>query len=215
MMHSWVLVPQGAEYQAVARSLSKLPGDRPLTLAAIPVGRAAVTQWLAQQAIQHPDPIEHIILCGLCGSLRSTIPVGQAVTYTHCQDEAGQQWICEPIAHPAVIPVQGLSSDRLVHLAAEKQKLAQTYNVDVVEMEAAAVLTYAHSQGIPVSILRVVSDDAHYDLPDLTTAIDAAGNLQPMPLALEMIRHPIAALRLIRGSLQGLARLEQVTRQIF
>jgi hypothetical protein len=48
-------------------------------------------------------------------------------------------------------------------------------------------------------MLRVVSDDSKHDIPNLTSAINSDGSLQPLPLAITMIRQPIAATRLIRG----------------
>jgi hypothetical protein len=63
-------------------------------------------------------------------------------------------------------------------------------------------------------MLRVVSDNAQHDLPNLANAIDQNGALQPLPLAWSMVKQPIAAMRLIRGSLQGLKRLQAVAERI-
>jgi nucleoside phosphorylase len=217
MANVLVLVPRGAEYQAVNRAIAAIPGDRSMSVLAIPVGRSAVGQWLAQQEREKAwaaQPPTKILVFGLCGSLRDSLGIGQAVTYHTCHDDRGETWSCLPILHPEVVSVCGFSSDRIVHLATDKKTIAQTSGADVVDMEAAAILTYAARHRIPVSILRVISDDVHHDLPDLGAAIDASGHLQPLPLAVGLIKQPIAALRLIRGSLQSLAKLEQIAHQI-
>ncbi|MBV9388464.1 MAG: hypothetical protein JOZ78_18730 [Chroococcidiopsidaceae cyanobacterium CP_BM_ER_R8_30] len=64
-------------------------------------------------------------------------------------------------------------------------------------------------------MVRVVSDSCHHNIPDLTSAISPSGSLQPLPLALRLIRQPIAGTRLIRGALRGLQVLQQVTTYLF
>jgi hypothetical protein len=63
--------------------------------------------------------------------------------------------------------------------------------------------------------LRIVSDDRCGDLPDLNQAIDSQGNLQTLPMAIALIKQPMAAIRLIKGSLTGLKALEQITVKLF
>ncbi|MEY2859383.1 MAG: hypothetical protein RLZZ74_3696, partial [Cyanobacteriota bacterium] len=46
-------------------------------------------------------------------------------------------------------------------------------------------------------------------------SIDSQGNLQTLPLAIALIKQPIAAIRLIRGSLTGLRALEAITAKLF
>jgi hypothetical protein len=60
-------------------------------------------------------------------------------------------------------------------------------------------------------MLRVVSDGCDHDIPNLNSGLSSDGSLQPLALAVAMLKQPIAATRLIRGSLQALKVLEQVT----
>jgi hypothetical protein len=62
-------------------------------------------------------------------------------------------------------------------------------------------------------MLRVVSDDVRFDLPDLSDAIQD-GKVQAGRMAQAMIKSPIAAGRLIRGSLTGLNRLRQLAAEL-
>jgi len=111
--------------------------------------------------------------------------------------------------------VKGVTCDRLVNIAAEKRQLAEKYGASVVEMEGYGVLEYAQEHEIACAIVRVISDDCFHDLPDANGAISPEGTLRSLPLAWRMMRQPLAALRLMRGSLQGLKVLEQVTAQLF
>ncbi|MFN6537867.1 MAG: phosphorylase [Nostoc sp. EkiNYC01] len=117
--------------------------------------------------------------------------------------------------HSPVNLVKGLTSDRVIWSAAEKRGLGETLAVDVVDMEGFTALEFFNAAGVPVAMLRVVSDNCQHDIPDLTGAIDSDGSLRPLALAMAMIRQPVAATRLIRGSLIGLKVLEQVTNQLF
>lgn len=213
-----ILVPQGAEYQAIDRGLQAVPHAAPV---AIPVGPVAVTaymqEWLQTRPLDTP-----VVVMGLCGSLRSNLTVGMPVLYRACiEDSPAEQLDCsafltaELAEHlPSVSRVTALTCDRIIHRATDKQALAQTYRADVVDMEGFAILAALQQHSIPVAMLRVVSDDCHHDLPDLSAAISPDGQLQPLPTALGMIRQPQAAIRLIRGSLKGLQVLEQLTRTL-
>ena len=79
-------------------------------------------------------------------------------------------------------------------------------------MEGSAILEVLNLTGCPIAMLRVVSDDLDHDLPDLSAALSPDGSLRPLPLAIGMMRHPIAALNLIRGSLKGLQTMQTAAR---
>jgi hypothetical protein len=68
---------------------------------------------------------------------------------------------------------------------------------------------------LEIAILRVVSDDADHDIPDITSAINADGSLKPLQLAWELMRQPQSGTRLITGSLQGLKTLTKITQLLF
>jgi Phosphorylase superfamily len=212
-----ILVPQGAEFQAVKRGIGNSPV---VVLRAIPVGIQPVSDWLRRWQEQAEFQEEArwsvtgrrpsgFLLMGLCGSLTPDLGVGSAVLYESCMDlqQAGLPCAVHPrVANLGLVRVRGVTADRVISSAAEKRRIAN--GAAVVDMEGIAVLRFCQPLGIPVTMLRVVSDGATQDLPRLEGAIDAAGNLQPLPLALGMLREPIAALRLIRGSLQGLQQLQ-------
>jgi Phosphorylase superfamily len=227
-----IFVPQGAEYQAVCRGLSHITGTKP-TVIPIPVGIKPLTTYLHKlQAdklfLNYPQA--RVLLMGLCGSLSPSYPVGKIVLYDKCVYH-GKVQECDTYGNPwgertftaqlysqlslHLSLVKGLTSDRVICSAAEKRQLGETLGADVVDMEGFAALEFFHSLGLPVAILRVVSDDCQHDIPDLTSAIAPDGSLRPLPLAITLLRQPIAATHLIRGSLQGLKVLKQVTALLF
>jgi Phosphorylase superfamily len=218
-MSTLILVPQGAEYQAVCRGLSRVTSSPPQVLA-IPMGIEPVRQYL--QKLTHFS--EHrILMMGLCGSLSKKYQVGDIVLYQNCLYQGNLQegnnsftaYIHNQLRDHVSL-VKGLTSDRLICTAVEKQKLHQQYNTDVVDMEGHPFLEFFQQfPKVEVAILRVVSDDADHDIPDITSAINADGSLKPLQLAWELIRQPKSGTRLITGSLQGLKTLTKITQLLF
>lgn len=218
-----VLVPQGTEYQAVRRGLRRIapqPRVFPIPVGPEPLARF-LTRWRKSNHRQ-----QSVIVMGLCGSLTPRYRVGDVVIYHSClyktsmADKLLQNCDFELTHRMAKIlghaaQVRALTSDRLVHLAAQKQQLGEEYGAEVVDMEGFVALKLLTDAGVAVGMVRVVSDDWNHDLPDLNRAIGSEGKLQAFPLAVGLLRQPVAAARLIRGSLQGLQRLQHVTTQLF
>ncbi|HEY9894535.1 MAG TPA: phosphorylase [Candidatus Sericytochromatia bacterium] len=216
-----ILVPQGTEYQAVCRGIRRAAAT---TVLPIPIGSAPLRQYLHdQQKAGRIVAGQQLLVMGLCGGLIPRHAIADVVLYRECVDRthpasvlpcdtALTDWLHTKLTAPAL--VRALTSDRLVSSAQEKHELAQDYAADVVDMEGFAALDSLCQLGATVAMLRVISDNAQHDLPNLANAIDQDGALQPLPLAWGMVKQPIAAMRLIRGSLQGLKRLQAVAERI-
>ena len=217
-----ILVPQGAEYKAVCRGLSGVTGSIP-TVVAIPVGMKPLLKYLQQG--QFLAAKSRVLIMGICGSLSDRYTVGDIVLYQDCIYQ-GKHLECDrnltaqlhsqlPTPNSPLNLVKSLTSDRLISSAAEKRHLGETLAADVVDMEGFTALEFFNAARVAVAMLRVVSDDCQHNIPDLTPAINSDGSLKPFPLAIAMLRQPVAATRLIRGSLTALKVLEQVTNLLF
>ncbi|MBK1986363.1 phosphorylase [Sphaerospermopsis aphanizomenoides BCCUSP55] len=214
-MINTILVPQGAEYQAVCRGLSRATGIQPQVIA-VPIGMQPLHQFLKKNCQHFHQPNQRVLLMGLCGSLNQRYRVGDIVLYQDCVYHSHRHNcdsnLTTDIYHhigEQVSLVKGLTSDRIISLAKEKRNFHEQSGADVVDMEGFTALEF-FQHGVSIAMLRVVSDDALHDIPDLTTAINADGSLSALPLTLALLRQPLAATRLIRGSLQGLKVLERV-----
>ncbi|WGV28571.1 phosphorylase [Halotia branconii] len=219
-----ILVPQGAEYKAVCRGLSRVSGTTP-TVMPIPVGIKPLTQYLQQlpeDKNSWNQPQSQVLVMGICGSLSQRHSVGDIVLYQDCVYQ-GKLQECDRTftaqlqsALPDKVSlVKSLTSDRVVWSAAQKCHLGKTSKADVVDMEGFAALEFFKNTQVAVAMLRVVSDDCHHDIPDLTSAINSDGSLNPLLLAIKLLKQPLAATRLIKGSLKALKVLEQVTISLF
>lgn len=220
-----ILVPQGPEYRAVCQGVSRAVAP-PLVLP-MPVGPAPLNRYLtAPTAALTGFHQPRVLLMGLCGSLISHYGVGQVVLYRGCvsrTNRSRQLLPCDPeltmmLQQRLLLPtpqVRALTSDRLVWAAAEKQQLHRQYQAEVVDMEGYAALEVLSPAKVPVAMVRAISDNWDHDLPDLNPALDPNGSLQPFPLAIGLLRQPLAAARLIRGSLRGLQALRNVAANLF
>lgn len=190
----------------------------------LPIGIEPVTQFLKnwQQSPSFAAARQSgILVMGLCGSLKAQLRIGDRVLYKSCLDGSGV-WECDRVLTTQIqqrlqeeIPlVQAFTSDRILSSAHEKQQLGQFHQADVVDMEGSAILTTLAQAGCAIAMLRVVSDDTDHDLPDLSVAISPEGRIRSLPLAIAMMHQPIAALRLIRGSLKGLQTLQAIAARL-
>lgn len=220
-MGVFVFVPQGAEYKAVCNGLKLLSKTVPQVIS-IPVGGKAVTKYL-QQWYKSVNLLKDSQACalvmGLCGSLTPDYDVGDIVLYEACvyQDKILQcdnDFTNQLELHlkQKVSRVKALTSDSVVFSKDEKILLSK--GAEVVDMEGFSALEFLSSVGFKVGMLRVVSDGCKHDLPNLNSAFSPEGALLPLPLALGMLRQPIAACRLIYGSLRGLKVLEDAARNL-
>lgn len=220
-----ILVPQGAEYKAVCRGLSRVNTTKPLVIQ-IPVGPKSLASYLdklKQEGHLLGNQPSRVLLMGLCGSLSPQHAIGDIVLYQECVEELlmSTQRCDRPLTNliqqqlnQSVSLVRALTSDRLIWDATQKRELGKIHAASVVDMEGSAALEALSLSGSAVAMIRVVSDDCHHNLPDLTLAL-SDGSLQAFPLFWRLLRQPLAAARLIRGGLRGLQVLQRVTTCLF
>lgn len=221
-----ILVPQGQEYQAVCRGMEGT--SRSLPIFAIPVGTRPSIDYLTKLFLEPPGkPLSNFLVCGLCGSLSERYNVGDVLIYRNYTynlesdltlelncDEIYIEYLQSKIKQKTFL-VRGLTSDRVVCRSSEKLSLARKYQVEAIDMEGFVVQKTLQELGnARLATIRIVSDDSMHDIPDLSRAI-SGGKILPIPLAIAMLRQPIAATRLISGSLRGLKVLETVIRELF
>lgn len=216
-----ILVPAGAECQAVVRGLKTVPQAPPVV--AIPAGPAAFRAFLETWEDRSRFQDQEILLIGLGGSLSPQHSVGDGILLEQVWDAAGgygakgyqcDRALTDELAQRLRVPVEtGVTCDRVITTVKEKRRLGDRYQADVVDMESAVLL--ATLPQTKVAILRVISDDCSHDLPDISGAIAPDGKLRADTLARSFLKRPVAALKFISGSLQALKSLEQITLTLF
>ena len=213
-----ILVPAGAESRAVNRALKQIQ-NRPRVVT-IPAGPQAVERFL--QAWPDPQLFSSggLLLIGLGGSLSPQFDVGDGILVEQIVEaDSSTIYQCDrsltaQLAKQLGIPIgTGVTCDRVITTAAAKRQLRDRHNADVVDMEGTALLK--ELPDCPIAVLRIISDNCRDDLPDISGAIGADGSIQVSSLTANLLRRPLAAIRLIRGSLKGLKTLETLTRALW
>ena len=210
-----IVVPQGAEYQAVCRGLQWAVK---IKVIAIPIGTRNVRQITDSRQL---DNSQRVLIMGLCGSLDRHYKVGDEVLVQSCQDFAGnrvdldRELTAQIQAKLSVDLVAGLTSDRVICRTEEKLQLSQKYPASVVDMEGYGYVNQLQQRRISVAMLRVVSDDLGGNIPDFSSAIDRDGNLRMISIAIAFGQQPVAAMRLTKGSSTGLKALRQIATKLF
>ena len=178
-------------------------------------------------------PPATVLLLGLCGSLTPDLAVGDIVLYDGCVRAIANS---SPTNDSPLIPlrsspdrlrvchqlqgcaqrVRGMSCDRILCTAREKQQLGQQIQRSSRGYGRLCWFcnTSTHWTSPPPSS-ALSADDCNQDLPDLSAAFSSSGELQLFPLVRAMARQPQAALQLIRSSLQALAQLKGLTATLF
>ncbi|MEM9219465.1 MAG: hypothetical protein AAGD25_34670 [Cyanobacteria bacterium P01_F01_bin.150] len=132
-------------------------------------------------------------------------------SFTRALQETLINGLAEAPAPPKIIVSHGVTSNRIIITAQEKQRLGHIYDADVVDMEGVHICDFFHQKGARVGIVRAISDGCATDIPDLNVALDEAGNLNFKAMIWQFLRRPKAAANLIQGSLKGLKCLELIS----
>jgi hypothetical protein len=207
MARTTILVPQGAEADAVRRAQ---PFAR---IVELPPGAAAV------RALPELEPSESVVVLGLCGGLWR-LRRGEVAIYGRVVDAGGSHELDPGFvdeltgALPHAVVANACTTRRVITTVEARTALAQRFNADVVDMEGTHLAAALAERGARFAMVRVVSDDASRDLPPIDDAIDAQGRLQAMPVALAFARAPLAAFAFVRDVRSSLGVLTETARAI-
>jgi adenosylhomocysteine nucleosidase len=149
---------------------------------------------------------DRVISCGFAGGLRPDLRPGDLVA-------DGSDW---PDALPLPRNVnlgRFYGATRVATTRAEKNHLHALTNADAVEMESSVLRDLCRARGIPILILRAISDSAEEDLPiDFNPLIRPDGSLNWLKLMRTVVGQPgriPALLRLQRRSHQAAGALAE------
>jgi len=156
-------------------------------------------------------PLSSIFSVGYAGALRSGMAIDTVYwPATVIDAQTGERFECKGSDGTLV------TSDHVVH-ATEKRELAERWNADLVDMEAAAVARLAQTRNLPFRTLRVISDEAGDKLPDLGRFADELGGFREVAFAVYLGLHPWlipAAVRMGKRATQGSRMMAETLRPI-
>ena len=144
-----------------------------------------------------------LISAGFAGALAPNLQRNQVVVPTHVHNDSGATIALD--ARPATaaiaeaIPARLLTIDRLVRTASEKAELGQQTQTELVDMETFAVARLAAERAVPLLAIRVISDDAHTDLPpELLTLVGPTGSYRVGAALGAIMKRPAALATMLK-----------------
>jgi nucleoside phosphorylase len=173
----------------------------------------------AETALAGP-PMRRALVVGLCGFLVPEFGVGDVAIYGSLRAERGSLEIDPELvlelaaALPSAHSVRGVESAVIVTSPRAKTDLAQRFGAQAVDMESFTLVERLKLGGVSAAVVRIGSDASGDELPDLSAALDAQGNLHPLSTARALLRRPAAGLRLARNGLRALAVLGRTVEQL-
>jgi adenosylhomocysteine nucleosidase len=177
-------------------------------------------QALSPDCLEGPAP-DVALVSGLAGSLVPSTGGADIVVYQNCLSDQDSD---RSISCPAQLvesvtrtlasnslqsrKVTGVSSAGIVQHDEERRRLADT-GASVVDMESFEIAECCASAGVPVAVLRAISDGPGARMPDLNRALGSNGRFDRWALASVLAASPLATVRLFRASRRAIAALEQ------
>lgn len=143
-----------------------------------------------QRAIDAFQPRQALLL-GFSGGLSPTLTAGDLVCPDRVVSEKGEELSSQSIDLENGIVGPILSCHHVISSPEEKRRLFERFGALCVDMESFAVLQACQQGGIPLAIVRAVSDAADQALAEeIAHLVSESGDLRLMQLARLLIRHP-------------------------
>ena len=124
-------------------------------------GMGPARATLAVQAAMSIKPITALLSVGLAGACDPSLHVGDIVRAGVVVDTQSGERFSNPEFEQVLVSTPAIAS---VH---EKQRLYASYRASAVDMEAATVARIAQAHNLPFQAIKVISDEATFELKEL------------------------------------------------
>lgn len=139
-----------------------------------------------EKAYKQGPPPQLVVTCGFAGGLNPKIE-SSAIVF----DADHSSGLEEKLIKAGGQSARFFCATRVAITAEEKHRLWLNTGMDAVEMESEAVRDFCIDMAIPSATIRVISDNAHEDLPlDFNVLMNAEKRLNYGRLGLTLIRSP-------------------------
>jgi hypothetical protein len=162
---------------------------------------------------------EAALVIGLCGGLSASLVEGTIVSYTDCLSTETDRVPLSCSAslvdqQVALLISRGMPCERAVGITSprvgtpiqEKLTLVKA-GASVVDMESYEIIAAATRAGVPITVLRVVSDPLDQPMPDFNQALKPDGDFDGWKALRVALGSPLLTAKLIAANRRAMQRL--------
>jgi len=139
---------------------------------------------LAVQAAMSLKPVTTLLSVGLAGACDPTLKVGDIVRAGTVVDTRSGERFSDPKFKDVLVSSTSIASVK------EKLRLHDSYGASAVDMEAAAVARIAQAHGIRFHAIKVISDDATFELQELARFATEDGQFREAAFGIHAVLRP-------------------------
>lgn len=181
----------------------------------------------AKKILKHSTS-QFVLVSGFAGALSTQCQVGDVVFYRQCGFLRDSQELvgCDrsmikrlreqfQVSSFTVHEGLGLTSSSMFCRSSEKLENGKKHNALAVDMESFQIIREANQAGRQVAVLRIISDDALHNLPDLNAALSTQTQVNYFRMLLSLSAHPVLSARFLFNLKKSVSYLKQATRLAF
>ena len=147
-------------------------------------GMGPARATLAVQAAMAMKPVTTLLSVGLAGACDPSLKIGDVVHAGVVVDtQSGERYTNSQFK-------QILVSTPAIASIKEKQRLYESYRASAVDMEAATVARLAQACKLPFQAIKAISDDASFELQELTRFATHDGQFREAAFAAYSVAQP-------------------------
>jgi adenosylhomocysteine nucleosidase len=139
---------------------------------------------LAVQAAMAMKPITSLFSVGLAGACDPSLKIGDIVRAGVVVDTQSGERYSNSQFKEVLVSTPAIASVK------EKQRLYESYRAGAVDMEAATVARIAQAHNLPFQAIKAISDDANFELQELTRFATQDGQFREAAFAAYSVVQP-------------------------
>jgi nucleoside phosphorylase len=183
--------------------------------------RAGADSVFGAVSTEKPDDV---LVIGICGALTRQLPEDRLVVYTECRSSEQDKptVFCSPQLTNRIATslgaqgfrcdkVKAITSDKIATSPEQRTELASA-GADVVDMESYPIIGAANRAGVPVAVVRTVSDSFDRKIPDFNRALEPDGDLDGKKAFRIAMASPVSTIRLLQANRRAIQELDKALR---
>jgi adenosylhomocysteine nucleosidase len=170
------------------------------------MGAARAT--LAVQAAMAIKPVTTLLSVGLAGACDPSLKIGGIVHAGVVVDTQSGERYSNSQFKQVLVSVPGIASIK------EKRRLYESYRADAVDMEAATVARIARAHGLSFLAIKAISDDANFELQQLTRFSTQDGQFREAAFAAYFIAQPRLWSKLFHLAVNSKRAIQSLTAEL-